>query len=179
MKPYTNSENSNNIFRIKINSETAKFILIFIGSLSVFYFISIQFESFIPLFNMLSTTKTLFYFLKTIGINADISENQIIFPNFSIEVIRQCTGIFEVIAIISCILGFPSSIKKKIIGIFMAVPIIYFFNMGRLIFLSIIGVYYQPLFEIIHEYLLQVTFVFFVIFFWVFWIDKVVKNGKI
>jgi len=171
----------NNIFRIKIklNPEVAKFIFLFIISLSMLYFLSIRFESFIPLFNMRSTAQILYLFFKTIGIETTtISGYQIVFSNFAIEVVRQCTGIFEIIAVLSCIAAFPSPIKKKIIGISLAVPTIYFFNMGRLIFLSIVGMYYPFMFEAIHDYLLQLTFVFLVVFFWIFWINKVVKSEK-
>jgi hypothetical protein len=49
--------------------------------------------------------------------------------------------------------------------------------MARLIFLSILGIYYPFAFDAIHDYLLQLTFVFLVVFFWVFWINKVVKSG--
>jgi archaeosortase B (VPXXXP-CTERM-specific) len=166
------------MFKLKFDLEAAKFIFFFIISLSVFYFLSIRFEEFIPFFNMQSTAQVLFFFLKSVGINATIESYQIIFSNFSIEIVRQCTGIFEVIAIASCILAFPSSIKKKIIGISLALPIIYFFNMGRLIFLSVLGMNYPSVFEAVHDYLLQITFVFLVIFFWIFWVNKVVKSGK-
>ena len=173
-------DHQHNFFKIKfkINPEVAKFIFIFFTSLAIFYFLSINFESFIPFFNMQSTTQALFFFLKTIGINSSAGTYQIVFPNFAITIVRQCTGIFEVMAIVSCILAFPSSIKKKITGISLAIPTIYFFNMGRLIFLSILGIYYPSVFEAVHDYLLQLTFVFLVVFFWIFWIDKVVKSGK-
>jgi archaeosortase B (VPXXXP-CTERM-specific) len=118
-------------------------------------------------------------FLRAIGINGSIDTYQIAFSNFSIEIIRQCTGIFEVIAITSCILAYPSTIKKKAVGISLAIPTIYFFNIGRLMFLSILGIYYPLVFEAVHDYLLQLTFVFLVIFFWMLWINKVVKSEKI
>ena len=163
---------------MKINPEVAKFISLFLISLSVFYFISIRFESSIPFFSMKSTTEVLYSLLKAIGINVSAGEYNIIFPSFSLEIIRQCTGIFEVITIVSCILAFPSSVKKKIVGITLAVPIIYLFNMGRLVFLSVLGIYYLFLFSAVHEYLLQLTFVFLVVFFWIFWTKRVVKNEK-
>jgi len=178
MKVSTDSNSHKPIkIRIKIDLEVARFILIFITSLSIFYFASIQFESLIPFFNMDSTAQTLFFLLKSIGINASIDAGQITFSNFSIEIVRQCTGIFEVMAITSCILAFPSTAKKKLIGLSLAIPTIYFFNMARLIFLSILGIYYPFAFDAIHDYLLQLTFVFLVVFFWIFWINKVVKSG--
>jgi len=178
MKELLDSKDSHEFFKIKLKVNTAilKFIVFFIISLSTFYFISIQFESYIPLFTMQTTAEALHLFLNLIGIKNNLDAYNIIFSNFSINIIRQCTGIFEIITISSCILAFPSSIKKKIIGIFLAVPIIYFFNIGRLILLSIIGIYNPSIFEAVHDYLLQLTFVFLVVFYWIFWINKVVKK---
>jgi len=163
--------------KIKFNKEVAKFIAVFAASLAVLYFASIQFESYIPIFNMQSTAQVLYFSLKTIGINARLENYQVIFSNFSVDIIRQCTGIFEVIAIISCILAFPAAVKKKIIGVSLAIPLIYLFNMARLIFLSVLGIYSTTLFEIAHEYLLQMTFLAVVVFYWIFWIDKVVNKN--
>lgn len=169
-------DNLKHTFKIKLNKQVAKFVFLFIALLSIFYFLSISSEQFIPFFNMQSTTQVLSFFLNLIGVKNSASVNQVIFSDFSIGIIRQCTGIFEIITISSCILAFPSSIKKKIIGISLAVPIIYFFNMARLILLSIIGIYNPSVFEVVHDYLLQLTFVFLVVFYWIFWINKVVKK---
>jgi len=165
------------MIKIKFNKEMVKFIVVFAASLAVLYFVSIQFESYIPIFNMRSTAQVLYFSLKAIGINATLENYQIIFSNFSVDIIRQCTGIFEVIAIISCIVAFPAAVKKKIIGVSLAIPLIYFFNMARLIFLSLLGIYSSSMFEIAHEYLLQLTFLAVVVFYWLFWIDKVVKKN--
>jgi len=165
-------------FRFSINKNIVKFIMLFLGLLAVFYFLSIKFETSIPVFSMEHTARALNFFLKTVGINGEINGNQISFQKFSVIVVRQCTGIFEIIAIISCILAYPSSVKKKIIGISLAVPTIYIFNMIRLVVLTAVGVRYPKIFEIAHEYILQLTFVFLVIFFWIFWINRVVKNEK-
>ena len=167
------------ISKIKINIKVVKFVFLFIISLSILYFLSITFESYIPLFSMRATTKILYTFLNLIGIKSTVSTYQLIFSNFSIEVVRQCTGIFEVIAISSCILAFPTTIKKKIIGIGLAIPTIYFFNMGRLVFLSLLGIYYSSIFGMVHDYILQLTFLFLVILYWMTWINKVVRKNEV
>lgn len=167
------------IFKIKINPKVAKFISLFIIFLSTFYFLSIAFENYIPLFNMRSISATLSTILKYIGIPSSLKGNVLVFNNFSIEIVRQCTGIFEVMALSACILAYPASKEKKFAGIVFVIPMIYIFNMLRLIFLSILGIYYPYLFEAVHDYILQLTFVFLVVFFWIFWINKVVKEQEV
>jgi len=114
-----------------------------------------------------------------VGIKNNLDAYSINFSNFSITIVRQCTGIFEVMALTACMLAYPASKEKKFAGIVFAIPVIYIFNMLRLVFLSILGIYYPSVFEAIHDYLLQLTFVFLVIFFWIFWIEKVVKTDKV
>jgi len=166
-------------FKLKINPEKIRFIALFIVLISAFYFLSVQFESYIPLFNMHSTANMLYTILKTIGVNSTIKSNILTFDNFSIQIIRQCTGIFEVIALSAVMLAYPASKEKKLAGIMISIPTIYLFNMLRLVFLSILGIYYQFLFDAVHEYFFQITFVFLVIFIWILWIEKVVKSEKI
>jgi archaeosortase B (VPXXXP-CTERM-specific) len=169
---------SHDFFKIKfkVNPAVLKFILFFITSLSIFYFISIQFEGYIPLFSMQSTAKALHVLLNLIGIENNLYAYSINFPNFSLTIVRQCTGIFELMALTACILAYPASKEKKLAGVVFAIPVIYIFNMFRLVFLSILGIYNLSIFEAVHDYLLQLTFVFLVIFFWIFWINKVVKK---
>ena len=165
--------------KLKVNPAILKFVVFFITSLSIFYFISIQFESYIPLFSMQSTAKTLHLLLNLAGMKNNLNAYSINFSNFSITIVRQCTGIFEAMALTACMLAYPASKEKKFAGIVFAIPVIYIFNMLRLVFLSILGIYYPSVFEAIHDYLLQLTFVFLVVFFWIFWIDKVVKSDEV
>jgi len=165
-----------NQVKMKFNPNIVKFIVKFAIFISIFYFLSIQFESYIPLFSMQSAASMLHAIMKTLGINSTISGNILSLNNFHIQIVRQCTGIFEIIALSSVILAYPASKEKKLAGIMVAIPTIYLFNMLRLVFLSYVGIYYQSLFDVVHEYFFQVTFVFLVIFYWILWIDKVVKH---
>jgi len=180
MKELPSSKDSHEFFKIKlkVNTTILKFIVFFIISLSIFYFISIQFESYIPLFSMQSTAKALHLLLNLMGIKNNLDTYNIIFSNFSITIVRQCTGIFEVMALTACMIAYPASKEKKFAGIVFAIPVIYIFNMFRLVFLSVLGIYYPSIFEAVHDYLLQLTFIFLVVFFWIFWINKVVKSEK-
>jgi archaeosortase B (VPXXXP-CTERM-specific) len=167
-----------NLGAIRSNAKAARFVLLFLSFLGILYFLSIYFEQYIPLFGMEQTAKVLHYILGTVGIKSTLIGSNVAFSTFSMEIVRQCTGIFEVIVLASCILAFPTGLTKKVSGIVFAIPIVYFFNLGRLLLLSLIGLYSFRLFEIAHDYLLQITFVLLVVFFWMFWIERVVKDGE-
>ncbi len=165
-------------FSLKLNPEIAKFLYVFLVSLSVMYMLSIGFEGYIPLFSMRSTAQVLSFSLNGLGIKHTLNGGQLSFMNFSIEIVRQCTGIFEVMAVTACIIAFPSSIKKKLLGIGLALPLIYLFNMARLVLLSVLGIYNQTVFTAVHDYLLEITFLLLVVSFWLFWTNKVVKSER-
>jgi archaeosortase B (VPXXXP-CTERM-specific) len=164
--------------KIRINKKVLSFILTFMTLLAIFYFVSIEFEGYIPIFSMRHTAEVLHFLLNSAGMQNNLDKYNITFSNFSLTIVRQCTGIFELMAVISCILAFPSPVKKKLVGIAMALPIIYGFNMARLIFLSALGINYPSVFEVVHDYILQLSFVFLVVFFWIYWINRVVKGEK-
>jgi archaeosortase B (VPXXXP-CTERM-specific) len=165
-------------FKIKIDVGIVKFLFLFITSITTFYFISVTFEPLIPLFNEKSTANILFIILKNLGIESTLKNNTINFQNFSVIVIDQCTGIFELISLFSCILAYPVKLKSKFIGILAIIPLIYSLNMTRLLFLSFLGIYSSSLFNIFHKYVFQVTFVSIVIIIWTIWIDVVKKYEK-
>jgi archaeosortase B (VPXXXP-CTERM-specific) len=168
--------------KLKISPDKLKFIAKFAVFISIFYFLSIQFESYIPLFSMRNTALVLSSTLNMMGIKSVLKGDVLTFSGFTIQIVRQCTGIFEVIALSAVILAYPLSKEKKpkekkLAGIMMALAVIYFFNLFRLVLLSLIGIHYPSLFEAVHEYLFQVTFVFLVIFLWLVWLRKVVDSG--
>lgn len=171
----TNIQNELSL-KIRYNEQVARFVLLFTASLSVLYFLSIYYEALIPIFNMETTASTLYSILKFLGLNVSLLQNQVLFSNFTFEIVRECTGIFEVMAVSSCIIAYPSSTIQKTIGLMSGISLIYFFNIARLVLLSYVGVYFPHFFDAFHDYLLQLTFFFFVIIFFLVWISKVRKN---
>jgi archaeosortase B (VPXXXP-CTERM-specific) len=163
---------------IPLDKNKLKFILVFFVTLAILYYSSVFLEDQIPIFNMVSTSRTLNGFLQMLNFDTTREGNMIHFEKFSFHIIRQCTGVFEIIAIASCIIAFPSKIYDKVLGILLAIPIIYFFNLGRLLFLSYLGLYYPTFFDVGHDYLLQLSFIILVILYWMFWIDQVSKDEK-
>jgi archaeosortase B (VPXXXP-CTERM-specific) len=128
---------------------------------------------------METTSSILAKLLQILGLKATITAKEINLSTFAISVVRQCTGLFEVITLIAAVIAYPTTIEKKIKGIEMGLPLIFIFNILRLILLAYLGVYYFPMFEIVHDYILQLTFFSFVIFIWFFWINSVVKRNVI
>lgn len=163
-------------FSFKINRQLVRFLAIFGLLLGVLYVLSIQFESYIPIFNIATTSTTLVQILNFLGLQATLNSNEVSTSTFVLTIVRQCTGLFEVITLISAVAAYPTNLKNKIKGIAIGLPLIYVFNIARLISLAYLGIYSFSLLEIVHDYVLQITFFSFVISIWFFWINNVVRK---
>jgi exosortase H (IPTLxxWG-CTERM-specific) len=91
-----------------------------------------------------------------------------------IQIIPECTGVFEIIVFSSVLLAYPAPWRKKLLGILAGLVILTFLNLLRLLILGIIGFSNQELMEWIHLYLWQLTLIAFVVglfFAWLAWIQ--------
>lgn len=163
-------------FSFKVNTQLVRFLVIFGFTLGVLYVLTIQFESYVPIFNMATTSATLVELLKLLGLQASLNSNGVSISNFVLAIVRQCTGLFEVITLIAAVVAYPTKLKNKIKGIAIGLPLIYIFNIARLISLAYLGNYSFALLEIVHDYVLQITFFSFVVSIWFYWINNVVKK---
>jgi archaeosortase B (VPXXXP-CTERM-specific) len=94
------------------------------------------------------------------------------------DIIHECTGVFAMIITVSSIIAYPAEKKQKILGILFVIPFIYLLNIIRLEALIYVGIYYNDLFDFVHSYLWQGTFIIFVILAWFLWIDLVVNHER-
>lgn len=163
-------------FSLKVNMQLVRFLVIFGFILGVLYVLTIQFEPYVPIFNMSMTSATLVELLKLLGLQASLNSSGVTVSNFVLDIVRQCTGLFEVITLIAAVFAYPSTLKNKIKGIAIGLPLIYVFNIVRLVSLAYLGIYSFSLLEIVHDYVLQITFFSFVVSIWFFWINSVVKK---
>lgn len=103
-----------------------------------------------------------------------------IFYVFSFIVISEC-GAIEVMAIFfSAVIAFPTSWRKRIIGLIFGLPLMYLLNIVRLTVLAIIGALDKggAYFEFAHHYLWQSVYIVFVVVVWMSWIEFVVRGRE-
>jgi exosortase/archaeosortase family protein len=75
-------------------------------------------------------------------------------------------------------MAFPTGIRNKIAGLALGIPLMYLFNVVRIIALMIVGNYAHSVFDFMHLYFWQVTLILMITSVWVLWIMKVVKRGE-
>jgi exosortase H (IPTLxxWG-CTERM-specific) len=110
--------------------------------------------------------------------NVNVVDRYMTFRGFSVEIIEECTGIFEMLIFLAALLSYPASWRSKLIGALSGLPLLYLFNIARIVFLSVVGVYYRNLFEFMHLYFWQATLILMITTVWVLWILLVVSREK-
>jgi exosortase H (IPTLxxWG-CTERM-specific) len=157
------------------------FVVTFLGLLTVgailYPFLSIAFDSQLKGFMAMTATVCggmldLFYN------NVSVSGRYVLFHGFSVEIIEECTGIFEMLIFLAALISYPASWRSKLIGFILGIPALYLFNVIRIVFLSFIGAHYHRLFDFMHLYFWQATLILMITTVWVLWILLVVGREK-
>ena len=110
--------------------------------------------------------------------NVTCVKDLVTYDGFSVKIIDECTGIFEVLIFTIAVLAYPASLKKKFLGVAAGVPIIFGVNIVRLTILMIAGSKSYDLFLFLHLYLWQITLILIIAGVWVGWLYLVVYRGE-
>lgn len=95
---------------------------------------------------------------------------------FPFIIISEC-GAIEIMAIFfAAVIAYPTLFRKKLLGIAVGIPLMYFVNIFRLSFLAIVGALNAggKWFEFLHYYVWQAVYIVFVVAVWLAWIEFVV-----
>lgn len=116
-------------------------------------------------------------FLSFLGLNAEATGTFVLVNGASFDIIGECTGIFTIIVYTSIIHSYPTSLRNKMIGL-IGIPILYAFNVIRLISTALVGVFIPSMLDFVHTYLWQVFLIVFVVLLFLIWRDKVVEQNQ-
>jgi len=99
---------------------------------------------------------------------------------FVFIVVPEC-GAIEVMAIyLAAIIAFPTRWRRRVAGLIVGLPIMYFVNVFRLSCLAVVGALDTTrerwVFSFAHEYIWQTVYIVFVVAVWLVWIEYVVKR---
>ena len=105
-------------------------------------------------------------------------ENMVTFQGFPVRIIVECTGIYEVLIFGAAVLAFPTRWSKRWIGLLLGFPLLYVFNIVRIIVLILVGKYWASIFDFMHIYFWQATLILMITSVWLLWIFKVVRDDE-
>ncbi len=116
--------------------------------------------------------------IKVLGFSVQISGRVVNLPNFSVEVVGECTGLYEMLIFLAAIIAYPSGWKKKSIGAGLGIPFLYGINIIRMVFITVVGNWSPQAFNFVHMYFWQVAMILIILSVWVLWIEKVVHYER-
>jgi len=153
-----------------------KFCLVFLGLLIIltttFPFLSDKFNPQLT-WLMVATADITGFSLKLLGMTVRVSGRIVSISNFSIEVVGECTGLYEMLIFLAAMIAYPASWKRKLIGAGLGIPFLYLINIIRMIFITVVGNWSPQTFDFLHMYFWQVAMILIIVSAWVLWIEKV------
>lgn len=152
--------------------------LIYLGVVAVVYPLLTNEFYFIVEGMMVGTAQVEGFILGIFSSTAHATGKLVTFGSFPVKIIEECTGIYEILIFMAAVMAFPTSLKKKGIGLAFGIPLLYLFNVIRILVLILVGSYYYEIFDFMHLYFWQVTLILMITSVWVLWILKVVKREE-
>jgi archaeosortase B (VPXXXP-CTERM-specific) len=167
--------------KLKAHKAIVKFCLIFLGLLIVlattFPYLSDRFNQQVYWLNA-ATANVTGFFLGILGSTVRVSGTVVSLPNFSVEVVGECTGLYEVLIFLAAVIAYPAGWRKKLIGAGLGIPFLYAVNIVRMVFIMVVGNWSPQTFNFMHLYFWQVAMILIIVTAWVLWIEKVVHYER-
>ncbi len=125
--------------------------------------------------------------LNLIKIESCVSDRTInIAKGGALQIIYECTGIYLLIILSAFILSYPAMIRQKLVGLILFLPLIYLFNLFRIVTLGIIQIHWPQYLNFFHNYLWEATFIIIAMtlaYLWLLWVNgqlrrELRKSGK-
>ncbi len=98
------------------------------------------------------------------------------YDGFTVQIVGECVGLYEVIIFSACVMAYPASKRAKLIGLPLGAVAIFGFNLVRIFGLLMVGRYLPTVFEFSHVYFWQSTLVLLVAVVWLAWIRLIVRH---
>jgi archaeosortase B (VPXXXP-CTERM-specific) len=158
-----------------------RFCLIFVGLLIVltttFPYLTEEFNPQVYWLNA-ATAEVTGFFLKPFGMTTRVSSTIVSLPNFSVEVVGECTGLYEMLIFLAAMIAYPAGWRKKVIGAVLGIPFLYAVNIVRMVLIMVVGNWSPKTFDFMHLYFWQVAMILIIVSAWVLWIEKVVHYER-
>ena len=127
---------------------------------------------------IIGTAQIEYALLSLLGDDVSVSGRIVTYAGFPVKIIEECTGIYEIIIFAAAVLAFPTSARNKLLGFAWGGPLIYLFNLIRILVLILVGRFYRETFEFMHIYFWQATMIAMITSVWLLWIVRVMRHVK-
>jgi archaeosortase B (VPXXXP-CTERM-specific) len=160
------------------NSEAIKYVSLFLGLCIAFYllyyYLAVHNSPVIFALNA-NTAQILGAVFSAGGASVVRNGAVVTIDGFSLEIIDECTAVFSSIVYCACILAYPTTVRNKGLGVAFGIPSLYAINILRLVVITFVGLSAPQLFDFVHVYLWQASFIIFVVILFLLWLKLIVK----
>ena len=116
--------------------------------------------------------------LKLIGYDVAVADTTILYPQFSMRIVRGCDAIEPTAIFAAAVLAspVPGWWMKAPLGILIGAAGLFVINIVRLTSLFYIGIHYRTWFDLLHEQVWQMAFIVLALAFWAVWVQWATKE---
>jgi archaeosortase B (VPXXXP-CTERM-specific) len=154
-----------------------KFLLLFVFFWVGFFFIAWALTDELKVLCPWTATQVS-WAMRLLGIESTASGTQLTFGSKAVTIVMECTALQVAMIYSALVLAYPSSIKSKLIGIGVGIPMILAVNIVRLLMICFVLWWKPEYFEMMHIYVWQVVFIVVVVAMAAIWIEKVVHRER-
>ncbi len=119
-----------------------------------------------------ANARLLYTIVKATGAPVTLVAETLTFPNMQLRIVYECTGGFAMFIFSACVIAFPSTLRSKLLGHVIGAIGIFAINLGRLLVLAWAALHARGIFDFIHKYLWQATFIILVLALWAVWVNR-------
>jgi archaeosortase B (VPXXXP-CTERM-specific) len=167
------------VAEVRANRDVVQYVALFLALCLLFYLLyyALLVSGSVLIARLRELTASLLAIIFSVA-GADVVVNGALVSinGFGLEIIDECTAVFSSIVYTACILAYPTTIRKKGIGVVLGIPALFVINILRLVILAQVGQTRPALFEFVHVYLWQASFIIFIVVVFLFWLRFVVKE---
>lgn len=155
-----------------------KFLLVFFAlllGLSFVYNLDFVMSSVVSPWNTI-LAKASYAIMHAMDTSVDLKSNILTNPKngFSVSVENDCNGIEAVLILVSAILAYPASFKRKALGLLLGFSLIQLSNVLRIVALFYVGQWSTSVFDLTHKYIWPAVIIMAALIFFALWTRKTV-----
>ncbi len=102
----------------------------------------------------------------------------LVLPHQILRINFGCTGLFVLFIFIAGIAAYPAGIKQKSIGMAVGIPAFAVYSVLRLVIMGFVGNWIPQYLDIIHNYLMILINIVFVLWLYTKWIKYATRNDQ-
>jgi len=154
-----------------------KFLVLFVSFWLAFFFLAWVFTDRLMVLCPWTAGQVSFV-LRLLGIESSVSGCVLTFGSKAVTIVMECTALQVAMIYAALVLSYPSSMRAKLVGLGLGLPLILAVNIVRLLVICFVLAWKPKYFEMMHIYVWQVVFIVIVIAMAAVWIEKVVHRER-